>query len=273
MTDVIADIKFVVPLDDPRAERFEFATVLGTDEALRVAPFPVTVHDVRPRLGTSEAPTLDVDGYAAEVMPYPELNSGEEGWEDEYSKAMATWLQDYLGARKVVWYNYHVRRRIPEDDPDHPKEFNKDKLQPATVAHVDGSQKVAFERACKFLELTEKEGRKERLAVINLWRPLVGPVGDFPLALCDTRTARLADLEITTDVYGEGSFSRYSPKHSFHYLRDQMPDEMLLLRCFDSTRSPDQSGVTIHTAFEDKARSGPGFPCRQSIEIRCCVLY
>lgn len=64
-----------------------------------------------------------------------------------------------------------------------------------------------------------------------------------------------------------------SVQHRWHYLRDMMPDEMLLLRCFDSTKSPDEGGVTIHTAFEDEARSGADWPRRESIEIRCAVLY
>ncbi|GAA5988848.1 hypothetical protein JCM11641_005041 [Rhodosporidiobolus odoratus] len=267
MSDITTAIKFVVLPDDPRAEPFDFATVLNTGKALHVAPFPIKVTDMRPRLGTEHAPMLDVEGYAAENLPYSGLNGGE-GWEDRYSTAMAQWLKQYLGARKVVYYNFHVRRRIPEEDPDFPKEFDSSKLQPARVAHVDGSQKVAFGRCCKFLGLTEEEGRKERMAVINLWRPLRGPVTDSPLAVCDTRTARVEDLEITTDVYGEGSFARPSSQYRFAYLRDMMPDEMLMLRCFDSTKGPSQGGVTIHSAFIDEARSGKDWPLRESIEIR-----
>jgi hypothetical protein len=52
-----------------------------------------------------------------------------------------------------------------------------------------------------------------------------------------------------------------------------VPSEMLLLRCFDSTKSPDEGGVTIHTAFEDVERSGEGWPRRESVEVRCAVLY
>ncbi|GAA5916058.1 hypothetical protein JCM6882_008301 [Rhodosporidiobolus microsporus] len=273
MTDVSAIVKFVVDEDDPRAQPHDFCTVITTGKTLKVAPTTITIRDLRPRLDSENAPILDVEGYAVEKVPYAGIRVDEEGWEDAYSHKMADWLCKYLGARNAVYYNYHVRRRIAEDDPEHPKEFDPKKLQPALVAHVDGSQKVAFERACRFLGLSEEEGRKERLAVINLWRPIVGPVMDSPLAVCDARTARLEDLEITTDVYGEGSFARYSPRLKFSYLRDMMPDEMLMLRCFDSTKGPSEGGVTIHTGFVDEERSGPGWPLRQSIEIRCCVMY
>ncbi|GAA5845778.1 hypothetical protein JCM11251_007735 [Rhodosporidiobolus azoricus] len=273
MTDITATVKFVVEEDDPRGESYDFATVITTGKALKIAPSSIIIRDLRPRVKSENAPILDVEGYAVETVPYAGMKADEEGWEEQYSKSMAKWLREYLGARKVVYYNYHVRRRIAEDDPEHPKDFDPTKLQPATVAHVDGSQKVAFERACRFLGMTEEEGRKERLAVINLWRPIAGPVMDSPLAVCDARTARLEDLEITTDVYGEGSFARYSPRHKFSYLRDMMPDELLMLRCYDSTKGPSEGGITIHTAFFDEKRSGPGWPLRQSIEIRCAVLY
>lgn len=53
-----------------------------------------------------------------------------------------------------------------------------------------------------------------------------------------------------------------------------MPDEVLLVRCFDTTKGPSQGGVTPHSAFvdEDRIKSEP-FEYRQSIEVRCVVEY
>lgn len=82
-------------------------------------------------------------------------------------------------------------------DPDHPKEFDTGKLQPATVAHCDGSQYSANKRARDTLGLSEEEAASCRIAIINVWRPLVGPVVDSPLALCDTRTVKEEDYIIT----------------------------------------------------------------------------
>lgn len=89
MTDLVANISFVVPPEDPRAEAFTFATVLATGEALHVAPFSTKIEDMRPRLGTENAPKLVVDGFAAENVPYDGFASGKEGWEDAYSEKMA----------------------------------------------------------------------------------------------------------------------------------------------------------------------------------------
>lgn len=47
---------------------------------------------------------------------------------------------------------------------------------------------------------------------------------------------------------------------------------MLLFRCYDSKAGRNEGGCTPHSAFIDEARSGPGFPCRESVELRCSVL-
>lgn len=58
------------------------------------------------------------------------------------------------------------------------------------------------------------------------------------------------------------------------YLKDQMPDEVLLVRCFDSLKGPNEGGMTPHSAFIDEARmKSEQFELRQSIELRCVVLY
>lgn len=65
-----------------------------------------------------------------------------------------------------------------------------------------------------------------------------------------------------------------SERQKWSYLKDQMPDEVLLVRCFDTTKGPSQGGVTPHSAFvdEDRIKSEP-FEYRQSIEVRCVVEY
>jgi hypothetical protein len=44
---------------------------------------------MRPRLGSEDAPKLEVEGFAAETVPYEGFNSGVEGWEEEYASKMA----------------------------------------------------------------------------------------------------------------------------------------------------------------------------------------
>ena len=52
-----------------------------------------------------------------------------------------------------------------------------------------------------------------------------------------------------------------------------MPNELLVFRCYDSDKGYDEGGCTPHSAFIDEARSGPAWPTRESVELRCNVLY
>jgi hypothetical protein len=56
-----------------------------------------------------------------------------------------------------------------------------------------------------------------RYAIVNVWRPLKGPVLDAPLALCDARSVSVADL-VSSDVHyaartGEIYLVAHSPTH------------------------------------------------------------
>jgi hypothetical protein len=64
--------------------------------------------------------------------------------------------------------------------------------------------------------------------------------------------------------------------YSRYYLSNQQPDEVLLLKCYDSASiigesTNDIASLTPHTAFEDDAYKGKGTPLRQSIEVRALV--
>jgi hypothetical protein len=67
-------------------------------------------------------------------------------------------------------------------------------------------------------------------------------------------------------------------KHQFYYMKDMTPDEVMLLKCFDSRGEGLEKGRkglalrTPHTAFEDP-NTPPDAPGRQSIEVRCLIFY
>ncbi|ORY85367.1 hypothetical protein BCR35DRAFT_53956 [Leucosporidium creatinivorum] len=244
MTDITCTINYACDASEAGATPFNFAKLLETGTPLSIRPIPTLIRDVRPSFEKGEGPTVGVQGFEAVKQKYEGVLDGEKGWEETYAQDMAGWLQAHLGAKRVAQYGASVRRRILDDDPEHPKEFDTSKLQPATVAHCDGSQYSANKRARETLGLTNEEAASSRIAIINVWRPLVGPVVDSPLALCDTRTVQDRDYIITEDYYGQGSFFRHcANRHKFYYLRDMMPDELLLLRCFDSSLGRSRIGL------------------------------
>lgn len=74
----------------------------------------------------------------------------------------------------------------------------------------------------------------------SVWRPLKGPLEDYPLGVCDYSSVDPEkDYEPSDDVYeNHGVDENYlvyrRTGHKWYYLRSQMPTEMLLFRLYDS---------------------------------------
>lgn len=105
-------------------------------------------------------------------------------------------------------------------------------------------------------------------------RPILNPVAHNPLAVADYRSLDPErDLVPTRHIYAnrEGStFAvRHNPNHKWYYLSDQTPDEVTLIKCFDSDL--DKARLTPHSAFQDNT-SPKDAPQRQSIEVRVLVF-
>lgn len=80
------------------------------------------------------------------------------------------------------------------------------------------------------------------------------------------------------EVKGEQYAIAPSEKHQFYYMKDMTPDEVMFIKCFDSSSHQMTGGKTDiahgsgHTAFDDPATPADA-PARQSIEVRCLVFY
>ena len=76
---------------------------------------------------------------------------------------------------------------------------------------------------------------------LSAWRPLFGPLRDYPLAVCDYSSVDPErDYELSDDVYedfgvDENYFVYHKPGHKWYYVSDQGPTEILLFRQYDST--------------------------------------
>jgi hypothetical protein len=77
--------------------------------------------------------------------------------------------------------------------------------------------------------------------ICNIWRPLVGPITDHPLAAADFRSLDDArDFGNTLPAppgcrTGESQMLRYHPDQRWYCLSKMTTDECFLLKCFDST--------------------------------------
>jgi hypothetical protein len=114
-----------------------------------------------------------------------------------------------------------------------------------------------------------------RYAIVNLWRPIRGPLQDAPLALCDAKTVADADLVehdlIYPDRTGEIFALTHNPAHRWFYAPAMRSDEILLLKCFDSARDG-RARFMPHTSFQDPTAPAD-MPRRESIELRTLVFF
>ena len=77
--------------------------------------------------------------------------------------------------------------------------------------------------------------------MISVWKPLRGPVRDWPLALCDVSTVDPDDIQPGDLVYGdyvvENCQLHQSGGQKWYYLRDQGPEEAWVFVQSDSLGS------------------------------------
>jgi hypothetical protein len=70
---------------------------------------------------------------------------------------------------------------------------------------------------------------------------------------------------------GENYVLRYSPRHKWWYFPKITPEQLILLKTYDS-EVDGRARFVGHSAFEDPT-SPPDAPMRESIEIRTIVFF
>ncbi|HJS83883.1 MAG TPA: CmcJ/NvfI family oxidoreductase, partial [Acetobacteraceae bacterium] len=185
--------------------------------------------------------------------------------EVEHALASAT------GAARVLIFDHTIRRRV-EGAEDRGA---KTPRQPVPRVHVDHTARSGPQRVRDLLPGEAEELLRGRVQVINLWRPLFGPLRDFPLAVADARSIAPDELVPSDLVYpdrvGEIYSVRHSPRHRWFYVPDMRADEALLLKCFDGALDG-RARFAPHTAFQDPT-AGPDARPRESIELRALVFH
>ncbi len=173
-------------------------------------------------------------------------------------------LKTVTGATKVLAFEHDVR--------DASRSGIRGVREPVHVVHDDYTEKSAPERVRLYLPGEADTLLRHRFAVINVWRPIKGPVLDTPLAVCDAQSLAAEDLIPTSDgVKHEVYLFNFSLDHRWFYFPAMRTDEALLLKCFDSMRDG-RARFTAHTAFDDPS-TPPDAPARESIEVRALAFF
>jgi hypothetical protein len=172
-------------------------------------------------------------------------------------------LRDRLGASRVVVFDHTVRNGS-----------RAGAREPVRRVHNDHTVNSAPRRVRDHLGADAEQLLKGRFGIVNVWRPIRGPVLDSPLALCDAQSFTDADLIASDLVYphlrGETSNVEFKPGHRWYYFSEMQRDEVLLIRVHDSAEDG-RARLSFHTAFDNPLAVGA--PPRESIEVRSLVFF
>ncbi len=229
----------------------------------------VLIHDARTERGL----TLDTSGFelvphVSSVAAWAEFQKREHVEQLYYAEVQALLLR-HTGASKIVIFDYTLRDSTATPGRAALRE-------PVRRVHDDQTLDSAPRRARRHLPPEEVTWRLERrFAILNVWRPIAGPVLQAPLAICDARTIASSDLLPSDLVYpdwtGETYAVAFNPRHRWYWFPRQTPSEVVLLKIYDSA-TDGRARLTAHTAFDDPA-SPPDAPPRRSIEVRALVFW
>lgn len=222
-------------------------------------------------------------------LPSSPLHENDERLQRIYTDAATRLVLSYVpGAEQVKVFDQTVRRASTSIKQN----------RPVRKVHVDQTPTAAALRAKRHLSAQDAEQVEQgrlRLRIINVWRPLVGPVTDHPLCLAESASVPESDLVEVDHVYHDRIGQTYAVRaggvennaphetqyaHRFWYLSSMNVTDAWLIQIFDSVRDAlDRRLRCPHASFEfleegsscgqQSQREGK---LRASVEVRCLVL-
>jgi hypothetical protein len=192
-----------------------------------------------------------------------------DDWTDEekiksvyYPEVEQLLLDNLPGSHKIFLFDHTIRR----------PGTNRSAV---TRVHIDQTAKSTAARVSHHLPDEAEELLRGRFRIVNVWRPLNGPVQANPLAVADSATVLDEDLIPVEHRYpertGETAGVKYNEGQKWYYLSGMENNERLFLKCYDSDETVGRYGRVPHTAFDDP-RTPKDAPGRESIEVRALVF-
>ena len=273
---VEGQLSFLAPGDGPVEVRvYPPSSGLATVRPASVR-HAVPIRDARP---IADRLRLDEHGFELHSRPTAFADFYDEAAvRERYYPEVESVLRAITGALAVIAFDHNVRSaaraargevgvRVPVDQ-----------------AHNDYTEASGPKRKSEVLDAAGRSDLADRrVAFVNLWRPIVGPVLDNPLAVCEAGSVAPADL-VATDIHHFGEDDLKTPRHSgqiysvrhnpaqrWFYVSAMRPDEFLLLKGYDS-KADGRARFMPHTGFENPARPSEFVP-RESIEARTLVVF
>ncbi|KAI0525880.1 hypothetical protein F5B22DRAFT_257942 [Xylaria bambusicola] len=254
-------------------------------------PMPVrisdkTVKNERPTISkpaiikdiTGQEDTYTLDKYGFQFCRRPTFLHGSDFHDSglvqaKYYPEAKQLLKDVTGAHRIHIFDHKVR--IGPSNWHKLGEGNRTTRGPLFRAHVDQSYAGAELVLRRHFPDEADDLVKRRYQIINIWRPIKTVYKD-PLTVADARSVPESDLLAASILYPRGDRDETwtmlpNGAHQWYFKNRQQPDEVLLVKCFDSATLPGLARRAPHSAFEDPDMADCGH--RESIETRALVFY
>jgi len=188
--------------------------------------------------------------------------------------------------KKTVVFDHTVRRRKDlkariSGNSASGVSVNPKEREPVGTTHGDYTDVSGPQRVRDLVggEEAERLLKENRWAIVNLWKPIAGPIYDAPLAFIAPGTVNpasdfLPHKLLYPDRIGETLAVKHNPSHRFIYASQMTTSDVWAFKTYDS-----QTGVakvTPHTGIEEPneairaKQAGKG---RESIEVRVLVFW
>jgi hypothetical protein len=266
---VDAALSYIEPTrDKPRSLEYEPPPGVSRMTAV-YRDHAVTIRDVRP---VASALSLEREGFQL-VTAASSVNDfyDQKAVQTRYYAETVSLLEQLTGASRVVVFDHTIRRRIP-GAADRTTGIPR---QPVPRVHNDYTVKSGPQRVRDFFGGEASDLLRRRFSVVNVWRPIRGPIQDAPLAVADAQSVDIDDLVATDLIYpdrtGEIYYEKFNPSHRWFYAPAMRQDEVMLIKCFDSA-DDGRARFVPHAAFVDPTTPAGALP-RESIELRTLMFY
>jgi glutathione S-transferase len=234
-------------------------------------------HEMAVTDGWHRADSFSVD---KEGFSIDEFKSAYDRWENDeavktdFYPEVVEFLKRTVGAKRVLVFDHTIRTKLNEAKKL-TQETNTSQRAPVMLVHCDYTAESGPLRVRQLLKDDAEELLSRRVAFFNVWKPIRRIIEERPLAMCDVTSSSPEDffkLHLHyRDRNGENYVMRYSPKHKWWYFPKMTPDQVVLLKTYES-ETDGRARFVGHTAFEDPT-SPPDAPVRESIEIRTMAFF
>ena len=229
LAHVDAVLNYLAPMADrPRNYTFDPPPGIPRSNSTHEA-HTVPISDAR---AVASDISLDREGFA--VLHHQ--SAVKDFWDEDevrrvYYPEVQRVLAEATGASKVYIFDHTLRRRVRGVDD---RALGTPR-QPATRVHVDHTAKSGPQRVRDFFGDEAEELLRGRVQVINLWRPIRGPLRDAPLAVCDAGSVAPEDLVPSDLVYQNRVGETYGVPWGGTEEMAGLPRDPHAIYCFSNT--------------------------------------